>query len=117
MVVFGIAYPLQIKEGNLLTHTDTNYQLTLDHITSVIETEVGERLGLYDFGIPDLTFTSYPVFESVGSLFVEKLTQYVSEANFQAKSYLDETGSGTVEIYWSVKKELDSAQQFISIKL
>lgn len=103
MSITGLAYPLQIDKGNLKTHTDEDYQLIHDHIKSVIETETGERLGLYDFGIPDLTFTSYPVFEAVGNLFVDKLAQYVPEASFQAKAYLDETGTGTVEVYWQSK--------------
>lgn len=115
MSITGLAYPLQIKNGSLVVHTDDNYELVNDHIRSVIETEVGERLGLYDFGIPNLTFTSYPVFEVVGNLFIDKLTLYVPECQFQATARLEETGTGTVEILWNFQGQTDTSSLLIQV--
>jgi hypothetical protein len=103
MTITGIAYPLQIINGQLVTATDT--ELANDHINATIETETLERLGLPNFGLPDYTFNSYPNFLQVGSDVKNRLENWISECSFNVASNLDDTGIGTIEIFWKYKSE------------
>jgi len=47
----GIAYPLTVMNGNLVTSTD--YALTTQQIRSVVETRYFERVMIADYGIGD----------------------------------------------------------------
>jgi hypothetical protein len=102
-MVLGIAYPLQIVKGQLVTSSDA--ELAYQHIKAVIQTETFERLGLINFGLPDYTFTSYPNFLQVGNDIKERLETNVTECRFNVNSDLDDNGIGVIQIYWTYLAE------------
>ena len=53
----GISYPLRISPGGSL-RLSTGLKLTEEHILSVLETKVGERVMRREYGLEDLIFSS-----------------------------------------------------------
>jgi hypothetical protein len=101
--MLGIAVPLRIEKGQLVTATDA--ELAYQHIISVLQTETFERLGLIDFGLPDYTFNSYPNFLRVGNDIRERLESSIDTCIFDVSAYLGDDGIGLVEINWTYLNE------------
>ena len=100
MALTGFAYPLVSDGlGGLKVVSDGEYVQGL--IRSFVETELGERLGLEEYGVPDYTFKAYHAFGFAAKDIEKKLAQYIPQATFSAVSYINDLGEAEISIYWS----------------
>lgn len=96
----GIAYRLQVKDGQLVTHDD--FELIRDHILSVLETEPYERVMRPDYGTPDFLLRSVTDINLIAQWVRQCLEREIPDVLFAVQGRIDDGGAGVLVVRWAV---------------
>jgi hypothetical protein len=99
-LITGYKFPLEIdSSGNLVLAEDSDYISGL--ILSYVSVDLGERLGLPNYGLPDYLLRSYQSFGFAGDDLKRRLTADIPQAEFAVNSELDDNGQALITVFWS----------------
>lgn len=100
MPTTGLAYPLQF-DGNGGLKTSTDSENCRDHIISWLETVVGERLGLPEYGTEDYLLSSYQNFGTVTTEISNRLSEAIPEALVSVTGDINGDGEALLTVEWT----------------
>jgi phage baseplate assembly protein W len=107
MTLTGFTYPLQINaEGGISLSSDADY--IEQQIRSYVETELGERLGLPKYGLPDYLFQTYQAVGFIARDLETKLPTFIPQATLSCRAEINDSGEASVEIDWTYLEEEQS---------
>jgi hypothetical protein len=111
MTLTGFTYPLQINaDGGISLSSDADY--IQQQIRSYVETELGERLGLAEYGLPDYLFQTYQAVGFIARDLETKLPIFIPQASFSCRAEINDSGEASVEIDWTYQDEEQSTLTF-----
>ena len=103
-MITGIAYPLQLdSSGSLKLASGSDY--IGQQILSYLETELGERLGLPNYGLPDFLLKSQTAPGFIAADIEAKLPLFIPQATFQVQANLSDDGELEIQIFWNYQGE------------
>jgi hypothetical protein len=106
----GIAYRLQIKDGQLVTHED--FELIRDHIISVLETEPYERVMRPGYGTPDFLLRGTRDINLVAQWVRQGLEREIPDVAFAVQGAIADDGAAVLAVRWAVDGQPQPPLQF-----